>query len=50
MDFVFRSRNTHEQLHVLDRDPTGKHLHRILKVRLEDDFSHAVNQGGRGGM
>lgn len=43
MDLPLSPRNTHKQLHVLDRNPTGENLHCILKVGFEDDVPHAID-------
>lgn len=49
MNLPLRFRNPHKQLNILNRHPTRKHLHRILKVRFQDDLPHPVDKrrGGR---
>lgn len=47
MDFPFRFSDTHEHFCVFDRNPASEDFHDILKVRLENDFTHAINKGGR---
>lgn len=47
MYFPFCFGDTHEHLGVFDGDPTGKNFHDVLKVRFENNVSHAVNKSGR---
>ena len=39
--------NLHQQLLILDRNPARQHLHRILKVRVQQDLARAINQRRR---
>ncbi len=39
--------NPHQQLLILDRDPTGQHLHGIFEIRIEQDLPRAVDQRRR---
>ena len=43
-------RNPHQHLLILNRDPTRKHLHRILKIRIQQDLPRAVDQGRGDGV
>ncbi len=47
MQLPLRLRDPHEQILVLNRDPTRERLHRRLKIRFDEDVSRAVNQRGR---
>lgn len=49
MHLPFRLSNAHKQLDILNRHPTSEHLHGILKVRVEQNLAHAVDESrGRG--
>ncbi len=37
--------DAHEQILILDRNPRREDFHGILKVRLEQDIAHTVDQG-----
>lgn len=50
MYFPLRFGNTHEHLSVFDGNPTSEYFHDILKVGIENNFAHAINEGGRRGM
>ena len=43
-------RDPHQHFFILDRYPAREHLHRILKVGIEEDLARAVDEGGGGGV
>lgn len=50
MHLPLRLRDTHQKFLVLDRDPAGENLHRVLEIRVEEDVPGTVDQGGRGSV
>ena len=48
MNLPLGFRDAHQELLVFDRYPAGEDFHRVLEIRVQEDLTGAVDQGGGG--